>query len=143
MIANSPLMNSERHQTDVLPSIAIGCKSSCKLLLNKERLLSDVFIFPSHKESLGLVGVEALACGVPVVSTNAGGLPEVNEEGVTGYLCEVGDYKSMADKSLLILKDEEKLQSFRINARNKAIQFSKLNIVPQYEHLYKKCVTNS
>jgi len=131
----------------------LRCQSMCRSLgvcndirfLGKqdavEQILStaDLFLLPSEKESFGLAALEALACGVPVVSTNAGGLPEVIEDGVTGFMINVGDYKAMATKSLLILEDENLLSAFRTNARNKAIQFSKSKIVPQYEHLYERC----
>lgn len=102
--------------------------------------LADVFLLPSAKESFGLAALEAMACGVPVISSNAGGLPEVNIEGETGFLCDISDWEAMAIKALLLLEDEELLASFRSNARNKALEFSRDNIVPQYENIYRQCV---
>jgi len=98
--------------------------------------LGDLFILPSAKESFGLSALEAMACEVPVISSDVGGLPEINEDGVTGYLCAVGDVDAIAEKALKILQDEELLAKFRKNARTKAMQFTIGNILPQYEHLY-------
>ena len=107
-----------------------------------EELLSiaDLFLLPSAKESFGLAALEAMACGVPVISTNVGGLPEVNIEGVTGHLCNVGDTDMMAQRAQELLSDEAKLETFRVNAREKALEFSRENIVPQYEALYQSCL---
>lgn len=102
--------------------------------------LADVFLLPSAKESFGLAALEAMACGVPVISSNAGGLPEVNIEGETGFLCDISDWEAMADKALLLLEDEDMLATFRSNARNKALEFSRDNIVPQYESIYMQCI---
>lgn len=104
--------------------------------------LGDLFLLPSENESFGLSALEALACGVPVISSNIGGLPEVNEQGKTGFLSNVGDVKSMATKALLILENDEVLSQFRQNARAKAEEFGKAQIIPQYENLYKN-VTSS
>ena len=103
-----------------------------------EELLSiaDLFMLLSEKESFGLSALEAMACGVPVISTNIGGLPEVNENSVTGFTCNVGDVEDIAQKALLILENEDMLNQFRQNSREKALQFSKGTIVPQYEELY-------
>jgi len=105
--------------------------------------LADLFILPSEKESFGLSALEAMACEVPVISTNIGGLPEVNEDGVTGFLCDVGDIEGMAEKALKILDNEKLLETFRKNARNKALEFTLDKILPQYEHLYKKSLESS
>jgi len=102
--------------------------------------LADLFLLLSEKESFGLSALEAMSCGVPVVSTNIGGLPEVNEDGVTGFTCDVGDVNSVAQKSLLILENQELQNKFSENARQKALVFCKENIVPQYEELYNKAL---
>ena len=99
--------------------------------------IADVFLMPSDTESFGLAALEAMACEVPVVSSNAGGIPEVNIEGVTGYLLNVGDVEGMAARSLELLQDEEKLAQFKKNAFAQAQHFNISNILPQYEAFYK------
>ncbi len=105
--------------------------------------LGDLFILPSENESFGLSALEALACEVPVISTNIGGLPEVNIDGQTGFLCELGNVQQMANKALLLLEDDELLKTFRENAREKANEFSKARIIPQYEQSYERVIKNS
>jgi N-acetyl-alpha-D-glucosaminyl L-malate synthase BshA len=100
--------------------------------------IADVFLMPSESESFGLAALEAMACEVPVVSSNAGGIPEVNIEGVTGYLLNVGDVEGMAARTLELLQDEEKLAQFKKNAFAQAQHFNISNILPQYEAFYKK-----
>ncbi len=104
-----------------------------------EELLSiaDLFILPSEYESFGLAALEAMACRVPVISSNAGGIPEINIHGKTGYLANVGDVDSYAKYSLELLLNEEKLEEFKNNALDQANTFAIENIVPQYEELYK------
>ena len=99
--------------------------------------VSDLFVMPSEKESFGLAALEAMACEVPVISTNAGGLPELNIDGVTGFTCDVGDVKAMTEKALYILK-EENLQNFKTAALNRAKEFDVDNILPLYEAYYQK-----
>jgi len=101
--------------------------------------VADLFIMPSEKESFGLAALEAMACEVPVISTNAGGLPELNVDGVTGYLCQVGDIKDMSQKAIHIL-DEANLSTFKANALKRAKEFDVENILPLYEAYYKEVI---
>lgn len=100
--------------------------------------ISDLFLIPSANESFGLAALEAMACEVPVISSNVGGLPEVNIHGKTGFLSEVGDIDSMATNAIRILKDEELLNQFRVNALEQAKRFDIENILPQYEAYYEE-----
>nr|WP_315197355.1 N-acetyl-alpha-D-glucosaminyl L-malate synthase BshA [uncultured Flavobacterium sp.] len=102
--------------------------------------LTDLFLLPSETESFGLAALEAMACGVPVISSNSGGLPEVNSDGVSGYLSDVGDVNEMAENALKILKDDDTLREFKKNALHVAEQFDIKNILPIYEHLYQKAI---
>ncbi|MBC6997970.1 N-acetyl-alpha-D-glucosaminyl L-malate synthase BshA [Cytophaga sp. FL35] len=99
---------------------------------------SDLFLLPSESESFGLAALEAMINRVPVISSNAGGIPEVNIEGVTGYLSDVGDVDEMAKNALKILANETNLEKFKSNARASAERFDILKILPLYENLYEK-----
>lgn len=105
-----------------------------------EELLSiaDLFLLPSEYESFGLAALEAMACRVPVISSNAGGIPEINIDGKTGFLSEVGDVKALAANSLKLLKNEKLLNEFKENALAHAKTFDIKYIIPQYEALYIK-----
>lgn len=104
---------------------------------------SDLFLLPSETESFGLAALEAMAWSVPVISSNSGGLPEVNFDGVSGYLSNVGDVDSMAENAIRILSDNKTLTKFKENALDIAKQFDIKNILPLYENLYLKAILDS
>ena len=106
-----------------------------------EEVLSvgDLFLMPSENESFGLAALEAMACEVPVVSTNAGGIPELNVHGVTGMLSEIGDVEDMVKNALFVL-DDENLPRFKAAARARAEEFAVENIVPLYEECYQRAI---
>jgi L-malate glycosyltransferase len=108
-------------------------------ITSPERILciSDLFLLPSETESFGLAALEAMAAGVPVISSNTGGIPEVNIHNVTGMLSNVGDVYDMAKNSVIVLKDEKKLEEMRVKARTQAGKFKIDHILPMYEDLYK------
>ncbi|MDQ3393557.1 MAG: N-acetyl-alpha-D-glucosaminyl L-malate synthase BshA [Bacteroidota bacterium] len=101
--------------------------------------VADLFLMPSEKESFGLAALEAMACEVPIISTNAGGLPELNVDGITGFLSNIGDIKSMTKNALHILHDD-RLPTFKANALLRAKEFDINAILPQYEDFYSKIV---
>ena len=104
---------------------------------------SDLFLLPSETESFGLAALEAMAWSVPVISSNSGGLPEVNFDGISGYLSNVGDVDSMAENALKILTDDATLAKFRESALEIAQQFDIKKILPLYEALYHEAINNS
>ena len=107
-----------------------------------DKILSytDLFLLPSETESFGLAALEAMAWSVPVISSKSGGLPEVNFEGISGYLSEVGNTDEMAENALKILQDTATLNKFKENALSVAKQFDIKNILPLYEELYHKAI---
>tara|TARA_R110002073_G_scaffold72537_1_gene177736 strand:- start:779306 stop:780430 length:1125 start_codon:yes stop_codon:yes gene_type:complete len=105
--------------------------------VNKILCMSDLFLLPSETESFGLAALEAMAAKTPVISTNSGGLAEVNVDGVTGFLSNVGDTDAMSEKAIYILEDEDRLKEFKKNACTFAQQFSIDTILPQYEEMYR------
>lgn len=104
---------------------------------------SDLFLLPSETESFGLAALEAMAWSVPVISSNSGGLPEVNFDGVSGYLSNVGDVGQMAENAIKILSNNETLNTFKENALTVAKQFDIVNILPLYESLYQEAINYS
>ena len=102
--------------------------------------IADLFLLPSEYESFGLAALEAMAAEVPVISTHAGGLPEININGITGYMSEVGNVKEMSENAFAILEDEKIHLKFKSNALVQAKKFGIDKIVPKYEALYKRVV---
>ncbi len=99
--------------------------------------VADLFLMPSEKESFGLAALEAMACEVPLISSNAGGLPELNVQGVTGFMSDVGDVEDMTRKALFVL-DKNNLPSFKENALKRAQEFDIAKIRPMYEKVYQR-----
>lgn len=100
--------------------------------------VTDLFFIPSQSESFGLSALEAMSCGVPVISSSVGGLPELNLHGETGYIAEIGDVERMAKYAIELLTNEKRYEQFSKNARKRAEYFSEENIVPMYEKFYDK-----
>src|SRR5690554_4724344 len=104
--------------------------------------VADLFLMPSEKESFGLAALEAMACEVPLLSSDAGGIPELNIDGVTGFVCKVGDVANMTKRALEILSDAN-LQGFKERALERAKQFDVANILPLYEAFYVKTIEST
>jgi N-acetyl-alpha-D-glucosaminyl L-malate synthase BshA len=104
--------------------------------------VADLFLMPSEKESFGLAALEAMACEVPILSSNAGGIPELNINGVTGFVSDVGDVQDMKEKALFIL-DEKNLPTFKANALARAKEFDISEILPMYVAYYNKIIKNT
>lgn len=123
-------------------------------LINKVRLLgkvndlykvlqlSDVFLLPSEQESFGLAALEAMAAETPVISSNAGGIPEVNIQGETGFLAEIGNVEAMSNYTIKLLSDENLLAEMKKNAKEQALRFDLKNILPLYEKMYENTLSN-
>ena len=105
--------------------------------------ISDLFLMPSAGESFGLAALEAMACEVPVISTNAGGLPEVNIDGKTGFLSDIGNVEEMAANSIRILSDDQLFRTFSANALAQARRFDIEYILPEYEQYYEYILETS
>jgi len=106
--------------------------------IDKILCYSDLFLLPSESESFGLAALEAMVNEVPVISSNVGGIPEVNIHGVTGFLSAVGDIDDMAKNGIFILENEETLEKFKQNAVREAQKFDILKVLPLYEEVYQR-----
>ena len=105
--------------------------------------VSDLFIMPSESESFGLAALEAMACKVPAITSNAGGLPELNIDNVTGFMDNVGDVDTMAKHAIYILENDDRLALFKENALKRAKEFDLSLILPLYEDFYKEVLEKS
>ncbi len=122
----------------------LGMESDVRFLGKLEAIeevlsVADLFLMPSEKESFGLAALEAMACEVPLISSNAGGLPELNVQGVTGFLSPVGDVADMSRRALFVL-DKRNLLKFKENALKRAREFDIANILPHYERVYERVI---
>jgi L-malate glycosyltransferase len=130
------------------PAIEALCRqlNTCNDIINLGKItdpreilsIGDLFLLPSETESFGLAALEAMAMKVPVISTNSGGLPEVNIHGKTGFLSDVGNVEEMAANAIMLLKDEKMLAEFSRNAFERAKKYDVNNILPQYEKIYQQ-----
>jgi N-acetyl-alpha-D-glucosaminyl L-malate synthase BshA len=139
------LMVGDGPERPVMEDLAkkLGIFEDIRFLGKQEQMedilvVSDLFLLPSDYESFGLAGLEAMAAGMPVISSNAGGLPEINIHGQTGYLANVGDVAAMSAFAIDLLSDEVKLTQFKKQAFEQASRFDIHNIIPVYEKLYSR-----
>lgn len=137
----------ERHNTEQLCRDLNLC-DDIRFLGKQEMIeeilsICDLFIMPSETESFGLAALEAMACQVPVISSNAGGMPELNIQGVTGFMSNVGDVDDMAKNAVKILKNDEDLARFKENALKRAAEFDIEKIMPMYESMYAKVIEST
>ncbi len=109
--------------------------------IDKILCFTDLFLLPSETESFGLAALEAMACSVPVISSNTGGLPEVNNNGVSGFLSAVGAIDEMANNAITILENDETLHDFKVNAFKTAQKYDIKEILPLYEALYARAIS--
>ena len=124
-------------------AVELGISDDVRFVGKQEQMedilaIADLFLLTSEYESFGLAALEAMAAGVPVVSTNAGGLSEINISGQTGYLADVGDVATMSEQALSILKNDTTLKAFKERAAVHARRFDIHYIIPLYEKLYER-----
>jgi len=140
MIGDGPLQNDAKklcHELGISDKVIFMGNSN---EIEKILCFSDLFLLPSESESFGLAALEAMIHGVPVISSNTGGIPEVNKEGFSGCLSDVGNIIEMAENAVSILNSDEILNNFKQNARIQAANFDLNTIVPKYENIYKRVI---
>ncbi|MGV8946105.1 MAG: N-acetyl-alpha-D-glucosaminyl L-malate synthase BshA [Lutibacter sp.] len=142
IIGEGPDRESIEHQAKSLGIFDKIIFLGNSLEVNKLLCYSDLFLLPSETESFGLAALEAMAARTPVISTNSGGLSEVNVQGVTGFLSDVGDTDDMAKNGIYILKDLDRLQQFKQNALQQAKKFSLDHVLPAYLEVYREVLVN-
>jgi N-acetyl-alpha-D-glucosaminyl L-malate synthase BshA len=143
MVGDGPERNMAENLAEEL-----GVRQHCLFLGKVKNSLSilpcaDVFFLPSASESFGLSALEAMACGIPVIGSNAGGLPEVQIHGKTGFLSEVGDFENMAKNALQLLSNPAMYKAFSKDCIQHSNTFHLETILPQYETLYRKVVQST
>jgi N-acetyl-alpha-D-glucosaminyl L-malate synthase BshA len=136
----------ERSECEILAR-ELGISEDIKFMGKQDALVellsvADIFLIPSQSESFGLSALEAMSCGVPVISSSVGGLPELNHHGDTGYIAEIGDVERMAKYAIELLTNEKRYEKMSINARKRAEEFSEDIIVPLYERYYEKIISS-
>ena len=141
MVGDGPLRKEAEElceELDICDHVQfLGKLKSAKEVLS----ISDLFILPSENESFGLAALEAMASGVPVIATNAGGVPEVVEHGVSGFLSNVGDVSDMANNAMKILSDDKTLKKFREASLESSRRFELEKIIPHYIKLYEEVIS--
>jgi N-acetyl-alpha-D-glucosaminyl L-malate synthase BshA len=137
LVGDGPERDAAEHEVDRL-----GFKRDVRFLGKVDNVADvlrggDLFLLPSATESFGLAALEAMACGVPVVASAVGGVPEVVTDGETGALAPAGDVAEMIERSLAILKDPAEHERLKRNAAARALEFAAERVVPRYEQLYQ------
>ncbi|MGO1242596.1 N-acetyl-alpha-D-glucosaminyl L-malate synthase BshA [Sphingobacterium sp. JB170] len=143
MVGDGP----ERRETEELAR-HLGISHDVRFLGKQDAIeeilsVSDLFLMPSSSESFGLAALEAMACHVPVVSSNVGGLPELNQHGISGYLSSIGDIEEMSKNALKILEDDDRLSTFKNSAYKRAKDFDLVRILPLYESYYQEVIQST
>jgi len=138
LVGDGPERDAAEHEVD-----GLGLRKDVRFLGKVESVGdvlrgADLFLLPSATESFGLAALEAMACAVPVIASAAGGIPEVVEDGKTGFLAPAGDVAAMAERALRVLEDPAEHERLQRNAAARALEFSADLVVPRYEALYQE-----
>jgi N-acetyl-alpha-D-glucosaminyl L-malate synthase BshA len=141
LVGDGPDRDAAEHEVD-----GLGLRKDVRFLGKVESVgdvlrAADLFLLPSATESFGLAALEAMACAVPVIASKAGGIPEVVEDGQTGYLVPPGDVAAMAERALRILGDPAEHERLKQRAASRALEFAADKVVPRYEALYEEVLS--